>query len=353
MAVTQDQPVPPQTPEKGEPDSPSDLPARDWKAGLKGAFAQFKQDKGTLVAAGMAFFWFLAVFPGLLAAVGVTGILHVSQETIGSISRAIQSTLPGDASKVLTDALGQASRRAGGSSAIAAVIGVVVALWSASAGMVATQTGLDVVYDVGEERTFVQKRARALLLIAVALVLGGIATAAIVFGAPIGNGIREHLPFGDLAFLVVWTAVRWIVGLGALTALFAAFYYLGPNRETPKWTWLSPGGAVAAVIWLLASLGFSLYVTHLGSYGKTYGSLTGVVVLLTWMYLSAIAVVLGGEINAEMERQGEGRRRRERRRNGRDQGGSYRPTHEAPPPSDGHMAAWEEHMAAIRTGRSR
>lgn len=353
--MTDQHTVPSQTPEKGEPDSPTDLSARSWKDGLKAAFKQFKDDKGTMIAAGMAFFWFLAIFPALLAFVGITGLLDLSQETVDSIRRAVQSTLPGTAAEVLTDALGQATQRSGGSSFVAVLVGVVVALWSASAGMVATQSGLDVVYDVPEERTYLKKRGRGLLMMAVALVLGGIATAAIVFGEPIGDGIREQVPsFGDTAFVLLWTAVRWVVGLMALAALFAAFYYLGPNRETPKWTWLSPGGAVATLIWLLASLGFSFYVSNLGSYGKTYGSLTGVVVLLLWLYLSAIAVLVGGEVNAELEREGEQTRRRTRGTRGL---GPPRLKREDVPaattwPRDGQdtsgMDAWRERMAALR-----
>ena len=303
-----DQTVPPQTEHRGEPDSPLDLPHRDVKQGLRGALQQFKADHGTLIAAGMAFYWFLAVFPAILAAVGITGLVHASQQAVDNITKAINSALPGDASKVLTDALTSATRRPAGSSLVATIIGIVVALWSASAGMVALQTGLDAVYNVPKERTFLKKRVRALGLIALSVLLGGIATAAIVLGQPIGHGLREHLPFGG-AFVLLWTVIRWAVGLIALSALFAAFYYFGPNRETPKWTWISPGGVLGTIIWLLASVGFSFYVSSLGSYGKTYGSLTGVVVLLLWLFLTAIAVVLGAEVNAGLEQQGEEQRR--------------------------------------------
>jgi membrane protein len=313
--MSDQQTVPPQTEDRGEPDSPLELPHRDLKQGLRDALQQFKADKGTLLAAGMAFYWFLAVFPALLAAVGITGLVNASQQAVGNITKAINTALPGDASKVLTDALNNATQRRGGSSVAATIIGIALALWSASAGMVALQTGLDAVYKVPEERTYVKKRVRALLLIAVSVLLGGLATAAIVLGQPIGHGLRDHLPFGG-AFILVWTVIRWAVGLIALVGLFAAFYYLGPNRETPRWTWLSPGGVVGTVIWLLASIGFSFYVSSLGSYGKTYGSLTGVVVLLLWLFLTAIAVVLGGEVNAGLERQGEEQRRGGRARRG-------------------------------------
>jgi membrane protein len=140
------------------------------------------------------------------------------------------------------------------------------------------------------------------------LVLGGTATALIVFGAPLGDALRDNLPFGS-AFVVLWTLIRWVGGLVALTGLFATIYYLSPNRDTPRWVWVSPGGILAAVIWLVASLGFSIYVSQFGNYAETYGgSLAGVVVLLLWLYLTALAVVLGGELNAELERQSAARK---------------------------------------------
>ena len=132
--------------------------------------------------------------------------------------------------------------------------------------------------------------------------MGGAATGLIVFGEPLGDSLRDNLPFGS-AFVVLWTLIRWGVGLVALTAMFAAIYYLSPYRETPRWVWVSPGGVLAALIWLAASLGFSFYVSSFGKYAETYGSLAGVVVLLLWLYLTALAVILGGELNAELERQ--------------------------------------------------
>jgi membrane protein len=139
------------------------------------------------------------------------------------------------------------------------------------------------------------------------LVLGGVATALIVFGAPLGDALRDNLPFGR-AFVLLWTVVRWVLGLSALVVLFAAIYYLAPNRTSPRWVWVSPGGILAAVIWLVASLGFSFYVSSFGKYAQTYGSLAGVVVLLLWLYLTGLALVLGGELNAELERQSAARR---------------------------------------------
>ena len=333
-----DRPVPTQTASDGPPTSPAQLDAPDWKESLKRAVKEFKTDRGTLISAGMAFYWFLAVFPALIAAVGVIGLLSLTDSLIADIQKAVRTTLPGSAAEILANAVGDASAKPRGSSVVATVIGLGIALWSASSGMVALQAGMDVAYDVEEDRKLVKKRGIALLLIAAAAVLGGIASALIIFGKPLGQGlgIPDSAPF-----VVLWTVVRWVLGLATLSLLFALFYYLGPNREKPRWTWLSPGGVVATVIWLLASLAFSFYVSSFSSYADTYGSFTGVVVLLLWMYLSAIAIVVGAEMNAELERQGERKRRerRGRRRRSKQEASPPPQARQAPPPSPPSPAA--------------
>jgi len=286
------------------PDSPTDVPAQGWKATVKRTVGEIKRDRVSMTAAGIAFYWFLALFPLLIAAVGILALTGAPQSTINSIGDGVRTVLPGSAASVLTGAIANASSDAAQATGLAAaVIGIALALWSASSGMVAVQVGLDVAYDVPEERTFVKKRAMGLLLTAIALLLGGIATALLVFGQPIGDAIDNHLPLGG-AFLVVWTVVRWALTILALVLLFAMFYALAPNRETPSWKWLSPGGIVALVIWLAASVGFSFYVSNFGgTYGKTYGSLAGVVVLVLWLFLTALALLIGAELNGELERE--------------------------------------------------
>lgn len=339
MADTSQQPRETPIPSlKGDatPASPAELTKLDWKQSIKRGIKEFKDDRATLISGGMAFYWFLAVFPAVIAAVGVLGLVHAGPDVVRDIQKAISTTLPGDAADVLVRAVASASTQSGGSSLIAAVIGVVLALSSASAGMVALQKGMDVAYDVPVERKLVAARLRALVLIAMTAVLGGVATALIVFGQPLGNAIGDHLPLGTGGlFVLVWTVLRWVLGLAALSVLFACFYTYGPNRDSPKFVWVSPGGVLATVVWLLASLAFSFYVSAVGSnsYFKTYGSLTGVVVLMLWLYLSAIAVMAGAEINAELERQGHRRRTRERRRRGRGSGGKEaRARYRAPEP---------------------
>jgi membrane protein len=301
-------PVPPQPGEGPEPTAPTDLGKRDWRQTLKRSLKSFQANRGTMSAAALGFYWFLAIFPAMIATVGFLGLVQMSPSFLPAVQDGISTLLPGNAADVLIEAIRNAQRGSAGASLFVALLGLAVALWSASSGMVGLQEAMDVAYGVPKSRKFVKKRAVALGLVLVTGVLGGIACALLVFGDPIGDLIREAFPVGDL-FLVLWNVARWVGTLLALTTLFALFYYLGPNRENPSWKWVSPGGLLATLIWILASLAFSFYVSSFGSYSETYGSLAGVIVLVLWLYLTGLAVVLGATLNAELERQAEARRR--------------------------------------------
>jgi membrane protein len=184
------------------------------------------------------------------------------------------------------------------------VIAGAVALWSATSGMVQVEEGLDMAYELGRDRSFIAKRVRAIPLLLAAAVLGGAASALVVFGQSIGQELEHALPFGVSAFLVGWTAARWIVALVLVGILFSVLYYAAPNRPEPQWKWVTPGAVVGTLMWAAISLVFSLYTTVSGSYSKTYGAFAGVAILIFWLYLSGIAILLGGEINAAFERQG-------------------------------------------------
>lgn len=270
-----------------EPESPLELSKPDWKRALKLTLKEIKEDRVTLVAAGMAYYAFLAIFPAVIAAIGLLGLVHASSATITDFQDALASGLPAGVGGVLVDAVGAARNPSDAASLTAALVGVAVALWSASSGFVGLQSGLNVAYDIDGDRKFAAKRGVALLLILATGLLGGVPTPFIAFDA------------------VALKIVGLVATAAAVTVLFSLFYYIGPKRESPRWVWVTPGGIVGMLLWIAASIAFSVYVDTFSSYGKTYGTLAGVIVLILWLYLSSLAIMIGGELNSVLERQKE------------------------------------------------
>jgi len=294
--------IPPQSTLSGGPDNPLELGETGWRAVLKRSFKEFKDDRCTVTAGALAYHWFLALFPAVIALLGITSLAKLGGGTVTHLINGVSKALPPGTSDVFTQAIKAATAKSSGS-LTAVIIGVLIAVWSVSGGMSALEQGLDIAYDVETDRKFLGKRLYAFPLMLATVVFGGIAAGLLVFGAPIGGAIESHAPLAGSAFEVVWDVLRWLITIVAITLLFSVFYYLGPNRPTPRWQWVSPGGLVGTVIFLAASLGFSFYVSEFGSYGKTYGTFAGVAILIFWLYLAGIAVLLGAEINAESERQ--------------------------------------------------
>lgn len=284
------------------PESPLRLPLPSWKATVNRVRKKAKADRVSMMSGSIAYHSFLALFPALIALIGVTQLAHVSSSFVSTLVNGVGKALPHGASTVLTDALVAAHHRTSGALFVT-VVAVAISIWSASSAMTAVQTGLDVAYGVPEDRPFVAARLMAVRLLVLVGVLGGLAASLIVFAVPLGRVVEEHIGLGGGAFHILWTVVRWAATVVVVVVLMASIFHWAPNRPAAGWKWLSPGGVFASVGWLLASVALSFYVSNLGSYSRTYGALAGVVVLLLWLYVTAYIVLLGGQLNAELERE--------------------------------------------------
>jgi membrane protein len=276
-------------------DTPQEIPAKGWKDIAKRALKEVKADQVPLLAAGVAFYVLLALFPAIIAGVSIYGLVADPQTVRDQINQ-LTNMLSPETAKLVGTQLEQVTSSAGGALGLATVLGILTALWSASSGMKALITGVNLAYDETEGRKFVKLRGLSILLTLGAMVLLAVALALIV-GFP---AVPDSWPT-----VLVWTAaiVRFVLLAVLLLAGLAALYRYGPDRDKPKWGWASPGSVVATVLWVLASVGFSVYVNAFGNYNKTYGALAGIIILMLWLYLTAYVVLVGAELNAELELQ--------------------------------------------------
>jgi membrane protein len=280
-----------------EADRPGEIPPRGWFAILKRVKAEVKEDNVPLLAAGVAFYAMLALFPAIIAVVTVYGMVADPQQVQSQVGEFARG-LPEGADELLTNQLSSVAGSADRALSIGLAASLLGVLWSASGGVQGLVKGLNVVYDERETRGFVKLRGLSLLLTLGAIVMAVVAIALIA----VFPGFVDGLGLGRVGELTASIA-RWVMlALLMLTAL-AVVYRLGPDRANPRWRWVSWGAVVALVLWLLGSIGFSWYVDNFGKYNQTYGALAAVIILLLWLFLSAFVVLLGAELDAETERQ--------------------------------------------------
>ncbi|MGE5765320.1 MAG: YihY/virulence factor BrkB family protein [Mycobacterium leprae] len=274
---------------------PQQIPPRGWWQIAKRVRAQVKEDRLMLISAGVAFFSLLAIPPTLLAALSIYGIVTTPQELQQQLSQ-LTDVLPSDARGIVRGQLQTITAASSSALGWSALIGVLVALWSASGGMGNLIEALNVAYDEEEGRGFVKRR-----LLALAFVLGGILMVGAV--AVLGGLVPALASTLPSVLPTVVTIAAWLV-LALLTMLaLTVLYRFGPNRDRPEWGWASWGAVIATVVWVVASLGFFFYVSNFGNYNKTYGAIAGVIIVMLWLLITALAILLGAEINAEMEKQ--------------------------------------------------
>ena len=285
-------------PDHQAPDKPTDLEKPSWSGVLKRTVREFKEDNVTDWAAALTYYGVLAIFPAILALVSVLGLLGPSatQPLIDNVNK----VAPGPAKVIVTGAI-ENLQRSQGAAGVLFVVGLAVALWSASGYVAAFMRASNAIYDVEEGRPFWKKGPVRLGVTLVLLVLLAISALAVVLTGGLADQVGRLLGLGS-AVVTVWDIAKWPVLLVIVSLMFSILYWASPNVKQPGFRWVSAGGLLAVVLWLLASGAFAVYVANFGSYNKTYGTLGGVIVFLVWLWISNIAVLLGAEFNAELER---------------------------------------------------
>jgi len=290
-------------PERGEPrlsdPDVSDLSRPDWKAVLLRAAKETKNDNVTDIAASLAYYAFLAIPAALLVALGAFSVL-AGREAIERLLEKLGTVVPAEAIQLLEDSLTRATENQNGG-LVMIVLGFLLALWTATGAMNALIRGLNRVYDRDETRGFFKQRLTALGMLVCMLSAFALTFGLLVLGPVISDWLGGLLNL-ESVFGWIWWTLQWPILVVGLLFAFAGILYLGPNVDHPRWRFLTLGSGVAVAIWILASGLFAVYVSLFASYNKAWGSLAAVIIMLTWLWLSALALLFGGEINAEAER---------------------------------------------------
>lgn len=275
----------------------------------KRVFRQIKEDEVAVRSASLAYYFMLAVFPAMLVVLSIIGFFGPGSQLQQALFSNLARMLPGSTSELIQKTLQEVTHA---SSAGKAVIGALGALWAASNGTTAIMQSLNVAYEVREDRPWWKQKVIALgLTLALAtLVLSALGLT--LFGGRAADFLGSH-GFGT-AIVVFWKKVQWPLVVVFMFVAFATTYYFAPNLKKPEWNWITPGSALGALFWIVASLGFKLYLHFFNSYSKTYGSLGAVITLLLWLYITGFCILLGGEINSEIGRAAEDMQERERQR---------------------------------------
>jgi membrane protein len=272
---------------------------RHWWPVLKRTVREFKEDNLTDWAAALTYYGVLAIFPALIVLVSILGL--VGESATQPLIDNLGTVAPGPAKEIFTSAIENLEGDQG-AAGVLFVVGLLAALWSASGYVAAFMRASNAIYDMEEGRPVWKTLPVRVGLTLVLLLLLAVSTIAVVLTGGLAEKVGDLVGLGSTA-VTVWNIAKWPVLLLVVSFMFALLYWAAPNVKHPGFRWISPGGVLAVIGWLIASGAFALYVSNFGSYNKTYGALGGVVVFLVWLWISNIVILLGAEFNAELERE--------------------------------------------------
>jgi membrane protein len=291
------------SPASRAPESPTDVRKRGWWSVLKRTVKEFRDDNLTDWAAALTYYTMLALFPALIALASILGLLGQNPQTTNALLKIIHDVGPSSAVDTFRGPIESliTNKRGAG---ILLFVGLGTALWSASSYVGAFMRASNAIYEIEEGRPFWKLRPTQLLITLVMILLLAIVGIAVVVTGPLARAIADPIGLGDLA-ITIWNIAKWPVLLAVMMLMLAVLYYWTPNVRQPKFRWITPGSVLAVIVWIVSSAAFAVYVANFGSYDKVYGSLGGIVIGLVWLWISNIAVLLGQELNAELERERE------------------------------------------------
>ncbi len=282
-----------------EPAAPSGIPKSGWRSILRRTLREFKHDDVTDRAAALTYYGVLAIFPGVLVLISALGLLGKS--SIQKLLDNLAQVAPGGVNSFLRTVIEQVQGKSGAAS-VGAIVGLALALWSASGYVAAFMRASNAIYDVDEGRP-IWKTAPVRLGVTLLLVMMLVSSAVmVVVTGPVASELGHAIGIGDTA-VTIWNIAKWPVLLVLVSLMISLLYWACPNVKQPGFKWITPGGVLAVIIWLIASGLFAVYVAFSGSYNKTYGTLATVIVFLVWLWITNIAILLGAEFNAESQRQ--------------------------------------------------
>ncbi|GLZ29433.1 ribonuclease [Lentzea sp. NBRC 105346] len=279
-------------------DSPTELPKRTWWGVLKRTVKEFNDDNLTDWAAALTYYGVLSLFPGIVVLTSILGLL--GESATNELLKYVDQLAPGQAGDLIHQAIEDLQRNQN-AAGLAAIIGLVVALWTASGYLGAFVRACNAVYDVEEDRPFWKTVPLRVVLTLGMVVVLSLTIGALVVTGGVANAVGDAVGLGDTV-VTVWDIVKWPVIVLLVSLAFAVLYWVSPNVDQPRFRWITPGSLLAILLWAAATAGFAVYVANFASYNKTYGSLGGVIVFLVWLWISNIAVLLGAELDAELRK---------------------------------------------------